>query len=374
VGDASPRRAKIHAMLPGMSPRPTPIPLRPDRYALEREQRRSLVRAATAVALGAVQHCPAHEILARAWPHDRDAELVLRAAVVPTTTANATAISVDAVAFLVSMAPASAAARLFEKALRINLAGIHATNVARLLTVPGPGFVAEGAPIPVVAGDLDATPVGPTFKMALIIALSNELEFSSPENASQIIGRALSDAAMKQLDAVAFDSVAGGGSRPSGLLAGVTPLTATAGGGTNAMAGDLAALAGALSDAGVDAENMVIVANVRQATKLRLLAGPAFSYPILGTSAVASGTVVGIAPAGVASGFDGAPKIESSKDTTLHMDTAPVQIGAAGSPNVTAAPTRSMWQTDTLALRVRTNCAWSVVHPGAVAVVNSATW
>jgi hypothetical protein len=140
------------------------------------------------------------------------------------------------------------------------------------------------------------------------------------------------------------------------------------------MSGDLGALAGALSDAGVDTENMVIVTNPRQAVKLRLLAGPAFTYPVLGTSAVAVGTVVGIAPAGVASGFDGAPQIEASKESVIHYDSAPAQIGTPGTPAVVAAPTRSAWQTDTKSLKVRTKCAWSVVHPGAVAQVTGATW
>jgi hypothetical protein len=173
---------------------------------------------------------------------------------------------------------------------------------------------------------------------------------------------------------VVFDNIAGAGTRPSGLLNGVTPIAATAGGGVNAMAGDLAALAGALTDAGVDAENMVVVTNPRQAVKLRLLAGPAFAYLVLGTSAVASGTVVGIAPAGVASGFDGAPRIEASTESTVNFDSAPAQIGTVGSPNVVAAPTRSAWQTDTQSLKVRTKCAWATVHPGAVAQITAATW
>jgi hypothetical protein len=350
------------------------ISYRPDPRALELEQRRSLIRAATAIALGAVSRRPADEILSRAWPSDDGAKMVLRGATVPTTTSSAVALNIDAVAFLVSMAPASAAARLFERALRTDLSQIHATNIARLVNVPAPGFVAEAAPIPVVAGDFDSTLVGPTFKLALIVGLSNELEFSSPENASAVIGRALADAASKQLDTLVFDNVAGAGSRPSGLLNGVTPIAATAGGGVNAMASDIGNLAGALSDAGVDTEAMVLVANPKQATKLRLLAGPAFTYPILGTSAVAAGTVVAISPAGVASGFDGAPRIETSKESTLHYDTAPAQIGTAGSPAVVAAPTRSAWQTDTFSLKVRTKCSWSLVHPGAVAVVNSATW
>ena len=45
----------------------------------------------------------------------------------------------------------------FERALRINLQGIHQTNIARLVTVPAPGFVAELAPIPVIQGDFDSS-------------------------------------------------------------------------------------------------------------------------------------------------------------------------------------------------------------------------
>jgi hypothetical protein len=353
--------------------RPAPIPLRPDRAALERDQRRSLIRAATSLALGHITHRSAGEILAGAWPADDGAKMVLRAAVTPTSTANV-ALAIDAVGFLVSLAPASAAARLFESALRINLSGIHQTNIARLVSVPSPGFVPELAPIPVIAGDFDSTALGPVFKLAFIVGLSSELEFSTPENASQIIGRALADATSKQLDVLVFDNVAGAASRPSGLLNGVTPIAATSGGGLNAMAGDLAALAGALADAGIDAEAMVIVTNPREAVKLRLLAGPNFSYPVLGTSAVAAGTVVGIAPAGVASGFDGAPQLEASTESTVHFDSSPAQIGTAGSPATVAAPTRSAWQTDVQLLKCRTKCSWAVVHPGAVAVVNSATW
>jgi hypothetical protein len=248
IRDASRSPSPPRAILAGMN-RPQPIPLRPDPRALELDQRRSLIRAATAVALGAVSHRSATDVLARAWPNDTGAELVLRAAVAPTLMANAAAISVDAVAFLVSMAPTSAAARLFEKALRINLQGIHATNIARLVTVPAPGFVAEGAPIPVVQGDFDTTPVGPVFKLAFIVGLSNELEFSTAENAAVIVARALADAASKQFDGVVFDNVSGDSTRPDGLLNGVAAIPGTAGGGVNAMAGDLAALAGALTDA-----------------------------------------------------------------------------------------------------------------------------
>ena len=45
---------------------------------------------------------------------------------------------------------------------------------------------------------------------------------------------------------------------------------------------------------------------------------------------------------------------------TLHMeDTTPLPIGTVGTPNVIAAPTRSLWQTDTLGLRLTTEMSWT---------------
>ena len=73
-------------MLPGMS-RPQPIPLRPDLGALDREHRRSLTRAITAIALAGESRSPS-AFLKAAWPNDAAAGLILRAAVRPTLTSN----------------------------------------------------------------------------------------------------------------------------------------------------------------------------------------------------------------------------------------------------------------------------------------------
>ena len=69
----------------------SPIPLRPDRDALARSERRSFVRACTALALGAKQGVsPAHVV--KTWDDSR-AELILRAASSPASTGNTTALS-----------------------------------------------------------------------------------------------------------------------------------------------------------------------------------------------------------------------------------------------------------------------------------------
>jgi hypothetical protein len=53
-------------------------------------------------------------------------------------------------------------------------------------------------------------------------------------------------------------------------------------------------------------------------------------------------------------------------------DTSPQQIGTA--PNVVAAPARSLWQTDSIAIRCILDAAWALRSTGAVAWVQSATW
>ena len=55
-------------------------------------------------------------------------------------------------------------------------------------------------------------------------------------------------------------------------------------------------------------------------------------------------------------------------------DTAPAQISAAGTPNAIAAPVRSMFQTDSIALRMIMDLNWTMRRAGMVAFVAGVTW
>jgi hypothetical protein len=142
--------------------RPTPIPLRPDRYALEHEQRRSLTRAITAIALAGTTRSPS-TVLKSAWPYDDAAGLILRAAVSPTLTSTYPAF--QAATVLPNLAPASAAIRLFNASLTLDMAGINTVRVPHAVTVPAPIFVPEGSAAPTVQLSLAATDVGPVRKI-----------------------------------------------------------------------------------------------------------------------------------------------------------------------------------------------------------------
>jgi hypothetical protein len=70
-----------------------------------------------------------------------------------------------------------------------------------------------------------------------------------------------------------------------------------------------------------------------------------------------------------------APRFDVSDQATLHLDdTTPLAIGTAGSPNTVAAPVRSLFQTDSMALRMIMPMNWTLRRTGTVAWTQSVTW
>jgi hypothetical protein len=359
---------------------------RPLAAASSSQMRTAVARVLTCEAIGKITKQAPIDIKNRNWPGDVLTEqfydpMYVRSASVPASTSGWGQQLLPTVVggFLSGLAPQSAAVRLFERAVRLDFDGVYQFSVPRASVSAEPVFVAEGSPTPISEHVFDAVTVGPTKKMLLGAAITAELEFYAAESASAIIERVMSDQAGKSLDAAVFSDVAADALRPAGLLNGVTPITGTAGGDLVAMIADLRAIVAALADGGCGGDNVVFVCHPSQAIALRALASPAFSYEVFSTTAVAAGTVIGLAPDAIASGYSGLPQIDVSKDATAHFeDTTPLAIGVAGSPNVVSAPVRSAWQQNLLMLRLRLNCAWASLVPGtttgAVAVVTGATW
>jgi hypothetical protein len=174
------------------------------------------------------------------------------------------------------------------------------------------------------------------------------------------------------LDAAMLSNVAAvAGERPAGLLNGVTPLSPTAGGGDEAMIADLVKLASAV--AGVAGSSITFVASPDLALRLALR-GTEFPYRILTSFALAAGTIMAVGANALAVAIDPVPEITVSSAAALHMDNDPDPISTPGTPNAVAAPTKSMWQVDALALRLILGASWGLRAPGAVAIVTGATW
>jgi hypothetical protein len=355
----------------------TPVPLRPDHAATEREERRAITRAVTAMSLAVLRQSSPQRVLADTWPTDDRAARALatltRAAVPPLTTDAVPALATETVRFLRRLSPKSVALQLFDAALTVDLkGGIATVRIPDVGAVEPAKFVKEGEPAPAVQFTFGSGAVlGPTKKILILSAVSRELEQANPQSAATIIGRLLSTSAALGVDAAVFSDAAGDDATPPGLLHNVTPLAPTAGGGEVAMVGDVANLAAAIADARLDPASMVIVAAVKQATTLALLAGPRFTVPIYPTTALAAGTVAAFSTDGIASTAADEPVVETRKEAAYHFeDTTPKPV-VDGTP---ANPTRELFQHDMIGIKCRAKLAWTLAAPGGAQVINGATW
>jgi hypothetical protein len=89
---------------------------------------------------------------------------------------------------LLLVAPSSAAAKLFDRALKVDLSGISQVNVPHVANHPTPLFVGEVAPIPVVQAATGGTVIEPANKLSFIISVTRELDEATPETASVVLG------------------------------------------------------------------------------------------------------------------------------------------------------------------------------------------
>ena len=351
----------------------SPIPLRPDVSAVARSERRSFVRACVAMVLGAKQGVEPARIIKQTWSDDR-AEMMLRAASSAATTASSAALGLTSTRILPMLAPAAAAARLLSLATSLDLSGLQSIRLPFIGQAGRPPlvFVAEGSPGAVVDLTVSSTTLGPVSKLLIMSALTREMSEASASNAEVIIGDALALSAAQSLDAALFSANAATASAPAGILFGLTPIAGATGGGVTAMAGDLAALAGAIGAAGINPDDAVFITTPALATKIRVLASPKFTNVVFSSSSLAAGTVIGIVPQGLATGYDGSVVIEASTEATANFEaTTPLPI--VDGAGVVAKPVYSAFQMDMTILKIRGNCAWTV-HPGAIAQVTGAAW
>ena len=100
----------------------------------------------------------------------------------------------------------------------------------------------------------------------------------------------------------------------------------------------------------------------------QLEAGAQFDYPILGSTALAAGTVGVVEVASVVSGFGSVAEFSTSRVSALHMeDTSPGDI--SGSTTV-----RSMFQIDAIALKTTLWAAFGLRAAGHAQWLQGATW
>jgi HK97 family phage prohead protease/HK97 family phage major capsid protein len=257
---------------------------------------------------------------------------------------------------------------------------------SRTPTIAG-SFVGEGMPIPVRQGAFTAQIMVPK-KMGVITTWTREIDEHSIPAIEGLLRNAISEDTAISLDAVLLDANAATAVRPAGILNGVASIPPTAIGAPpsafNAIVQDLKNITGALMTATQGhIRNMVFLMNPQQVLSASLIAMPGagvfpfkdeiatgklLSYPIIDSGTVPLGTVIALDAADFVSVGGEAPRFEISDQATLHMeDTAPTGIDGA-------TPVRSLWQTDSLALRLILPINWTLRRPGMVAWVAGVTW
>ena len=289
--------------------------------------------------------------------------------------------------FMELLMPSSIYPRLAAKglALAFGSAGrIVIPTRSRTPTIAG-SFVGEGAPIPVRQAAFTSQTVVPK-KVGVITTYSREISEHSIPAIEGLLRQAIQEDTAVAVDSVLLDTNPATAVRPAGLFNGITPITATTGGGFNALVGDLKSLTAAiLALTQGHIRTPVILMNPTQVNSIKLTANALGAFPfkeeitagnLLGYPVIDSGTVP-LATVGIVDAADfvtvggEAPRFEISDQATLHMDdTTPLPIVDGGTP---AAPVRSLWQTDSLGLRMVWPLNWVMRRPIA-ALITGVTW
>jgi hypothetical protein len=327
------------------------------------------VRATAAFLRAHVHKIAPERAFKQMFGDDRTGEMVLRAATNPATTTNATWAGPLAQATvsqtIVEMASVSAAASLIAAGMKLNFdryVSIHAPG--RLVDSSDAGnWVSEGSPVSVRVQRVTAgTTLSPCKLIVLNAATAEQIKSSNIEEVSRAL---LLESMALALDSAVFGTQAAGAS-PAGILNGIAGLTPTAGGGVNALEGDLRALTAALVAAG-GGRSPALVVNPVQNTSLTLIAGPRFTMPIWPSNAVAAGNVIMVEPSSFASAFAPTPEFEISTQATVQFQDTPT------SDLMTGSPTESLWQSDKIAWRTKLRAAFGMRAPH-VAWLSGATW
>jgi hypothetical protein len=350
-----------------------PIPLRPDPSAVRNAALEVMTRAAIATARAELFNDPDPARVARQlWPGDKATfEFVQRAASSFATAADAAwagpLATIRVEELLTNLGPLSIGSRLLQKGITLSFGNSHQIRVPGItVSANYASFVGEGKPIPVHQLSVSPGAILTPSKFATIVALTREMIVSS--NAEPLVRAVLVDAVAAALDVALLGNVAADATRPAGLLYGVTPIGAATGGGVGAMWDDLAALATAVAPLG--GADIVYVTSPGDWVKITFAAGPQFRIPVYASGGVPSKTVIALAPSALCSATDPAPRIEASRDAMQHME----DVNPADPMLPAGVPIKSMFQADSVSIKLTMLVSWATRAAGAIAYVQNVSW
>lgn len=352
-----------------------------------------LVRSAAMLAMSFGRRESLQSVFQSAYGNDEATGIILRAATAPalTTTVGWAAELVETVnaGFLDRLLADSIYGPLSARGARFTFGRAGAIKIPARSNTPrlAGAWVGEAQPKPVKQAAFTSITLA-LYKLAVISVFSEEIAEHSTPAIEQIIRQAMSDDTSAAIDGFLIDNVAGSAVRPAGLLNGLTTLTPSADTNkTNAMIADIKALRQAIINAN-GGRDVVLIMNSAQSTGIDLATTPngllfssaaegagRFGVALIVSNTVPAGTVIAVDAADFASATGDVPRYSISDQATIHMeDTTPLPIGTVGTPTVVAAPTRSLWQTDSIGVRMTWPISWAMRRAGMVAFMSAVTW
>src|SRR5262249_21060495 len=295
--------------------------------------------------------------------------------------------------YLGLLQPQSVLPRLSAKGLNLTFGRAGRINIPMRSATPtiAGSFVGEGMPIPVRRGAFTSQVLTPK-KLAVISTWTKEIDMHSIPAIEGLIREAIADDTAVAVDSILLDNNAATTIRPAGLLNGATSVGPTALGGNafNAIVSDIKLLVGALvtstkgnirspvflmNPADVLGASLIVPPNTGvMPFRDELAAGRLVNIPVIDSGTVPVHTVVLVDAADFVIVGGEAPAFDISDQATIHEeDTSPAAIVGGTSPGTAATPVRSLWQTDTLALRMIQRLNWTLRRTGMVAYVTGVT-
>jgi hypothetical protein len=346
------------------------IPFRADRNALHASHMRSLTRGVIAVASRQFEtdrnggKASTDQILKRRnWGDDRLAGMwATRATTSPamtTTTGWAAELAQMTQALLAHLTPQSAGAQFLANGHSLSFDGAASIMVPSL-SGGAAAWISENTAIRVV-NFLSSAPTLTPHKLAASSVLTQEMIASS--NAEDLVKTALVDACASAIDSALFSATAASAAQPAGILVGATGVAASAATDKlDAMGDDLGTLAAMVATYAGNGSIMYAAAP-QQAVRARLYTNS--PYPVLMSSALAAGSVVCAATNALASVVE-LPTVDVGYDASLHMEDTNPQTP-------TSSPSRSLFQTGAIALKIRLPISWITRNAAAVAYLTGST-
>ena len=249
-------------------------------------------------------------------------------------------------------------------------------------------FRAEGAPIRVGSISLGTSNLTPK-SMGVIATFTNELFERSTPNIETVCREAILGDTALALDLAFLGAAAGTPTNPAGLQTYATGTnTAASTGNTVAqITADIRGRVQVMTGKGYGRKPVWIMNPARLAglqlavNAAGVLAFPStlnkvlLGYPIIDSITV-PGSIVYLIDAAEVAFAGGVPKFLGTEVATLHEeDTTPLPIVTGAAPGVTASPVRSLYQTNSSALRALWEVDWTVARPdGPVQTLTAVAW